>query len=302
MTTLGDLIDSRLGQPTNSVVAEWAVALAQDRAGEAILFYGSGLRTDDISGVLDFYVLRDQTPPAWRNPVAHFLWPDVSYHEMQHGGRTLRAKVATMSIDTFERAARGGMIDTTVWTRFAQPARLIWAATPSFTERIRGAIQDCVTTAAGYAAMLGPDEGEAKDYWAALFRETYGAELRVERRGRGASILAADPAYYNAALVLAWRGLGLLGETAPGVLRPNLSPSLRRRSTWRWRWRKAAGKPLNMARLVKAAWTFDGATRYALWKIERHSGVTIPLTRWRERHPVLAAPGVLFQLWRMARN
>jgi hypothetical protein len=55
-----------------------------------------------------------------------------------------------------------------------------------------------------------------------------------------------------------------------------------------------------MLRLLKAAWTFDGATRYALWKIERHSGVHIPLTPWRERHPVLAAPGVLYRLWRMA--
>jgi hypothetical protein len=55
-----------------------------------------------------------------------------------------------------------------------------------------------------------------------------------------------------------------------------------------------------MLRLLKAAWTFEGATRYALWKIERHSGVHIPLTPWRERHPVLAAPGVLFRLWRQS--
>ena len=58
------------------------------------------------------------------------------------------------------------------------------------------------------------------------------------------------------------------------------------------------GKELNIARLVKAAFTFEGAARYGLWKIERHTGVHIALTPWRERHPVLAGPGVL---WRVLR-
>jgi len=58
------------------------------------------------------------------------------------------------------------------------------------------------------------------------------------------------------------------------------------------------GRPLNYARLVKAAFTFDGAARYAAWKIERHTGMPVALTPWRERHPVLAAPGVLWRLWR----
>ncbi|HYD45199.1 MAG TPA: hypothetical protein VEA79_08045, partial [Phenylobacterium sp.] len=67
---------------------------------------------------------------------------------------------------------------------------------------------------------------------------------------------------------------------------------------WGWSLRQALGKPLNVARLIKAAFTFDGAARYAAWKIERHTGVDIELTPWRERHPILAAPGVL---WRVAR-
>src|SRR3546814_19838018 len=62
------------------------------------------------------------------------------------------------------------------------------------------------------------------------------------------------------------------------------------------------GKPLNFARLLKAAFTFDGAARYALWKIERHTGLAIALTPWRERHPILAAPGVLWRVWRTDRK
>jgi hypothetical protein len=55
---------------------------------------------------------------------------------------------------------------------------------------------------------------------------------------------------------------------------------------------------LNATRLVRAAGTFDGAARYAAWKVERHTGVAIEVTPWREKHPLLAAPGVLWRVWR----
>ena len=56
------------------------------------------------------------------------------------------------------------------------------------------------------------------------------------------------------------------------------------------------GKPLNFARLAKASTTFEGAARYAAWKIERHTGMPVEVTPFREKHPVLAAPGVLWSL------
>jgi hypothetical protein len=62
------------------------------------------------------------------------------------------------------------------------------------------------------------------------------------------------------------------------------------------------GKPLNVLRLVKASTTFDGAARYAAWKVERHTGVPVALTPWREKHPVLAAPAVLWRVWRARRK
>ena len=73
----------------------------------------------------------------------------------------------------------------------------------------------------------------------------------------------------------------------------------RKRLAGAWRRRRVLGRPLNVARLMKAAFTFEGAARYAAWKIERHTGVPVTVTPWRERHPILAAPGVL---WRVARD
>jgi hypothetical protein len=35
-----------------------------------------------------------------------------------------------------------------------------------------------------------------------------------------------------------------------------------------------------------------------LWKIERHSGVSITLTPWQRRHPILASTVLFWQLYR----
>ena len=68
-----------------------------------------------------------------------------------------------------------------------------------------------------------------------------------------------------------------------------------------WRRRARLGKPLNLLRLAKATTTFDGAADYAAWKLQRHTGITLEVTPFRARHPLLAAPGALFELWRKRR-
>jgi hypothetical protein len=65
-----------------------------------------------------------------------------------------------------------------------------------------------------------------------------------------------------------------------------------------WRLPSLAGKPLNLARIAKAAFTFDGAARYAAWKVARHTGIELEVTPFRERHPFLAAPGAWWELRR----
>jgi len=53
---------------------------------------------------------------------------------------------------------------------------------------------------------------------------------------------------------------------------------------------------------LRATATFDGAARYGAWKLERHTGIAVELTPWRERHPILAAPKVLWGVWRRMRR
>jgi hypothetical protein len=157
-------------------------------------------------------------------------------------------------------------------------------------------------TAARLAAALGPEQGTETDYWAALFEATYGAEFRMETTTRARSIIELNAGHFTGLLPLALESAGIAHATDADGLRPALKPDERRTVRAWWRRRRRAGKPLNLLRLVRAASTFDGAARYAAWKIERHTGVAVTITPWRERHPVLAAPGVLMSIWRARRS
>jgi hypothetical protein len=297
--TVASLVGEELLAPAPpQAVAFAARLLDRFQTPLAVLFYGSILRTGDLDGVLDFYVLTQHVRPGLRGLATRLLWPDVSYHEVDLDGQVLRAKVATMTLAQFQAATRGQGIDTTIWARFVQPAGLVWSASPAVASEVVEAVADAARTAARFAAALGPPEGPPAAYWSALFQETYAAEFRVEKGGRERSILAFDVERYHRLLVACWHEEGLLDIEADGAVQPALSPADRKRIQAAWRLRRRMGRPLNYARLIKAAFTFEGAARYAAWKIERHTGMPVALTPWRERHPVLAAPGVLWRLWR----
>ena len=289
--TLAAFLGNELTRSVDHRVRTLAAILAEEAGGAAVLFYGSNLRTGTLDGILDFYVLRS-------GPPARGIWPTVSYREVEVDGELLRAKIATMQLATFTRAAAGRTIDTTIWTRFVQPAALVWTRDADVTRRTVEAIAVAAMTASRYAAALGPVSGAPAAYWKALFAATYAAELRVER-GRPDTLLERDHRYYTTVLPLAWRGAGLAFEHREGMVHPLLSTAARLRLRLAWAARRAAGKPINVARLIRAARTFAGAARYAVWKIERHTGVRVELTPWQERHPLLAAPLVL---WRVRRQ
>ncbi|MEG3165805.1 hypothetical protein U1701_14505 [Sphingomonas sp. PB2P19] len=295
MSRLDDVVRHQLQAPTTDAVRAVARELAQADGTVAVLFYGSNLRTGSSEGVLDFYVLT-------AGPRERGLWPTVSYREFDHHPDRLRAKIATMRLATFADAAAARTLDTTIWTRFVQPSALVWVRDDAIAAEVADAVANAAMSAARFAAALGPNAGMARDFWRALFRQTYAAEFRVEKSGREAQILAFDPDRYTTLLPLAWTAAGIpYGEDA-GVLRPDLPPARRQSLLKAWAARRRMGKPINIARLVRAAFTFDGAAKYGAWKIERHTGIPVPLTPWREAHPLLAAPGVFWRLYRARRQ
>lgn len=290
--TLAARVSAALTRHTDPAIPAFAARLAVEAGAVAVLFYGSNLRTGSREGVLDFYVLIPGAPERG-------LWPRVSYREWDHEGERLRAKIATMSLAMFGRAAAGETIDTTIWARFVQPSALVWHRDDVAREAVAEALEAAAMTAARLAVAVGPERGSEADYWRALFRATYKAEFRVEKPGREDSILAANAAHFEGLLPLALEAQGIACERpSADVLVPQVGAAAKSATRRWWRKRRRLGKPLNIARLVRATGTFDGAARYAAWKVERHTGVPIEVTPWRERHPVLAAPGVLWKVWR----
>ena len=292
---LTDRIRSALSAPAAPAARAFAARLGEHAGALGVLFYGSNLRTGSLDGVLDFYVL---LPGA----VEKGIWPRVSYQEWRHEDRTLRAKVATMTLATFAAAARGDLLDTTIWARFVQPSALVWTRDEAAAAAVTAAVADAARTAARFAVALGPEAGVAENFWRVLFRATYRAEFRIERAGRENDILDANREHFAGLLPVALDAEGIDCAREGETLRP-LMPKARRDALRRaWRRRARWGKAYNLARLVRASTTFEGAGRYAAWKIERHTGIPVALTPWKERHPVLAAPGVLWRLWRTRRT
>ena len=301
-TLIGD--ELRRDMPPPAVALAERLAARADGGAAAVLFYGSARRDEALDGVLDFYVLLDGCGdwPGSRLAAGanRLLPPNVGYLEEQVDGRPLRAKYAVMTLAQFRRAMSVGRIDTTLWARFSQPCACLFARSDADRAEVRDAVGDAVIAAATWAAALGPVRGDAAAFWRALYTRTYAAELRVERTSRGADLLAHDAPRFARLLPLAWRAGGVaFAESADGQFEPVLGTEERSAAERRWRLRQRLGRPLNLLRLLKAALTFDNATDYVAWKVERHSGYRIEPTAFQRRHPLLAAPGIYRRLRRL---
>jgi hypothetical protein len=283
------LIAEELGRPAGPEAEAMAARLAVRPGVAAILFYGARLREGAGEGPLDFYLLTDSNT-AYHGfgmaALANRLLPPNVYHEVIEGSPRIEAKVAAASLAAFRARMRPGAMDTTFWARFTQPVALVWVRSPADRETVLDAVVAAVETAAWWAARLAPETADPDETWRNLFRHTYGSELRVEGGGRARDLIGAAPERYRHLHRLLIAG----------------SPAGDRKAAARaWHRRQVVGKIRNLARLTKAAFTYRGGIPYALAKVERHSGRPVELSPWQRRWPWLAAPVVLWRLWRERR-
>ena len=254
-------------------------------AVQAVLLYGSSLRDDDDRDkLIDLYLLVESYRAAYANPLTRLanrlLPPNVYYLEAPFEGRTIRSKYSVVSLPQFARLVSPATLQSYFWARFTQPVRLLWVADETARQAVTGAlVQAAVTTAGATLPLVGPNP-DGRQLCVRAFQESYRTELRAERAGRANELYESAQAYYD-------RLAALAGEAAPKAT-----------AAGRWRWRRWAGKPLSVLRLLKAAFTFQDGGAYLLWKIERHSGVRETLTPWQRRHPILAASFLFWRLYR----
>ncbi|MEQ8309112.1 MAG: hypothetical protein RIA72_00285 [Sphingopyxis sp.] len=272
MTALIDLVREELAVPVEPRVAAMAAAIAAEYPGSAraVLFYGSCLRERELDGLmLDFYLIvsdyGDAYPKRWLAAANRLIPPNV--FPFQHGG--LIAKYAVLSEADFHRLNGPETRNVSVWARFAQPSRLVWAVDDTARGRAVAAVARAAPTLLGAA---GRQAGEAPlDWWRRAFRLTYSVELRAERSGRAQSVVDADAARYDR-------------FSAPAIA---AIPARARSGGWARR--RVEGKLLSIVRLAKASLTYAGGIDYLAWKINRHAGTRIEIKPWQRRWPLVAA-------------
>ena len=279
--TLESLVRAELAEPVDPRVTRLAEAIAAQHgaASRAVLFYGSCLREQQFDGLmLDFYLIvsdyRSAYPKRWLRAANRLVPPNV--FPFEHDG--LVAKYAVLSEADFHRLNGPETRNVSVWARFAQPSRLVWASDPAATDKAVAAIARAAPTLLGAALpSVGHIEDEL-DVWRKAFALTYSAELRAERKTRGTSVVDADPDRYRA-------------FTAPAL-------AAAVRTSTGWARRRIEGKALSVIRLAKASATYAGGLDYIIWKINRHAGTAIEVRPWQRKHPLLAAISLLPRLLR----
>ncbi|MGQ0660920.1 hypothetical protein [Sphingosinicella sp.] len=281
---LRDLVAAELARPVEPRARAMAAAIAAQYAGaaRAVLFYGSCLREKQLDGLmLDFYVIVSSYRAAfglgWRAVWNRLLPPNV--FPFSHD--RLLAKYAVMSEADFHRLNGPEAGDVSVWARFAQPARLVWAMDEAARDKAVDAVARAAPTLLGYARPMAAKGAKPLDLFRRGFELTYASELRAERKGRSGSIVDDDLERYRR-----------FGEAAlPLAHRPD-------KAAKSWRWFRRKGKALTLARLAKATTTYSGGVDYIAWKINRHAGTAIEVRPWMRRFPIVGALVMLPRLWR----
>ena len=290
------------GEPGASIKAI-TDTLAQKYPGSAFVFYGSGnsVSADEAATdiVFDFYVIgrsyKDLYDHALLRIANRVIPPNVFYLEVQTDQGTVRAKYAVLSIDHFERLNSPKTFHSYFWARFAQPCRILSDDT-LLTRRIEYALVNAISTFLGRSAGLIDNEPFAPELlWQRGLGVSYKAELRAEDPSRAKKLIASYgdwAANVTApALMAAEIPTKTFADKTIGIIQ---SPS-QRRTRLAWKLRSLFGGFLSVIRLLKGTQTFDGGIEYIAWKIERHTGVHIPLSDWERAHPFLATPQVVWR-------
>jgi hypothetical protein len=306
-------LEAELAGPA-PVGVEAVVEAIRDRLGPgvaAVLFYGSCLRRQSCDGVLDLYALVDdyrsvhasRAAAAWNR----LLPPSVFYLETEARGERLRAKYAVVSTQHFQRAASARGVDARVWSRFCQPARLLYARDPDARRATCDAVARATLEAVARMAGWMPGRGGLQrfrpgDLWRLGLRETYRAELRSEQPETVRTLYAEQAERMDRVARLASRALAAQGRLrlrrADAWIELESTAWDRARARTAWRLRRPLAKTVAVLGLLKAPATFEDWVPYALWKLERQSGARIQVSERQRRHPFLWGWPVLFRLLR----
>jgi hypothetical protein len=295
-------------RPVGSAVLELAgrITSRYGEALQAILFYGSCLRSgEDRGGLVDLYVIVDTYRGAYTSRtwalLNALLPPNVFYLEVPFEGRVVRAKYAILSLADLKKATSSAWFHSYFWGRFTQPTALIYSRSAAVAGEVQAALATAVMTFLTRVVPCLPPRFSVEDLWMQGLKMSYRAELRAERPEKLAALYRTYADRYARLTEAALPALPFPVERVEGqggLMAARISALRRASCRWGWRVRSVQGKVLSVLRLLKGAFSFTGGLDYILWKIERHSGVTVEIAPRLRRHPIIAVGVVSWRLYR----
>jgi hypothetical protein len=231
------------------------------------------------------------------------LPPNVFYLEIEFEEHVIRSKYTVFSMADFEQGTSMRWFHSYLWGRFSQPVGLVYACSEQAAKRVKAALGQALVTFLSRAVPALPTGFNARELWRSGLLLSYRSELRSERPEKLGVLFDTNRAYFEqltaAAIGRLPYSVTAVGDSEPVRYESQISRQIRYCSRFAWQVRFWQGKLLSVLRLLKALLTFKGGVDYILWKIERHSGVTIEATDRLRRFPVV---GLLVVFWRLYRR
>ncbi len=291
LTALGDELHRRYGE-----------SLA------AVLFYGSCLRSGDVSdGLADLYVVVDDYRSAYGSSLQALtnwaLPPNVFYLELPLAGGRIRSKYAVLSLQDLLAGTSPRWFHSYLWGRFAQPVVLLYARDEQARGQVVQALAQAAVTFLTRCLPRLPGRFSVRELWEQGLALSYGAELRAEKSGRNVHLFESHAEHYRALSQVALPCVPYAVEAEEGrgeyeQYRTRIPSRVRYLSRFTWAIRRLQGKLLSLLRLSKAVFTFQGGIDYLLWKLERHSGVRIEASEKVRRRPLIYGWALFWRLYR----
>jgi hypothetical protein len=275
---------------------------------QAILFYGSCLhKGEDLDGLFDLYVLVDTYRPVNRNSMQaalnQLLPPNVFYLEVPYDQQTVRAKYAILSLTDLLKGTSRKWFHSYLWARFCQPTIMVYARDIKVAKQVNTAFAQSVITFVNRVLPRLPSTFTIRDLWHKGLKLTYKSEFRPEQPDQQVRLFDAAPDYFKEITRKAFDAspykIRVDSDPQSTICHTEIPTSVRFFSRIFWAIRIIQGKVLSILRLVKGTMTFEGGVDYILWKIKRHSGVTMEASPFLRRHPILAMLVLSWRLYRL---
>lgn len=283
----------------------YAVARELGDSLAGILFYGSCLRSGNLrEGLVDLYVLVDDYSSAYgHRPLAvwnYLLPPNVFFLEVEVPGGVVRSKYAVLSMADLLAGTTRRWFHPYLWGRFSQPVARLYARDSIIEARIRQALAQAACTLLEAGLPMMPPQFTGRALWERSLDLSYATEMRPEKSDRITHLYDTYAGYYEALTEPLLGRLAVTREPVNGeeMLMADISPAVRRAAALGWWLRKLQGRTLHVLRLIKGLFTFRGGVDYALWKLERHTGVRVEEDDPVRRYPLIYGWGLIWRLRR----